>query len=338
MPLNLAINGFGRIGRLVLRAWFERGCPDCVHWSGINDLTDAATLAHMLRYDSTHGRFPGQVSYEDQQITIEGRTIPLSFEPDPARLAWQSQGVEVVLECTGHFRSRAAAEKHLQAGASRVIIAAAPFDPVDFLVVYGFNHEQIKEEYRIVSSVSCTTHALVPPLMVLDEHLGIESMMVTEVHAVTSDQHALDHVHRDLRRARACGSNIIPTTTSALGALRQLFPALADRMEGHSIRVPTPNVAMVEMTIQARRSIDAEALNQLFLEASGSRWQGVMAWTDEFLVSADFIHEPWSCVFDATQTRSLGNMHQVVLWYDNEWGYANRLLDLCLYMAKSGWR
>ncbi len=333
--LNLAINGFGRIGRLVLRAWFERGCPESIRWVGINDLTDAATLAHMLRYDSTHGRFPHRVEFEQDQLNISNYSIPLSFEPEPGRLPWVRQGVDVVLECTGHFRSRAAAEKHLKSGASRVIIAAAPFDPIDFLVVYGFNHEQIRNEHRILSSVSCTTHALVPPLIILQQHLGIVSMMVTEVHAVTSDQHALDHVHRDLRRARACGSNIIPTTTSALGALRQLFPELADRMDGHSIRVPTANVAMVEITIEACTRMDVAALNQLFLEASRLHWPGIMSWIHEPLVSSDFIHEPWSCVFDATQTRSLGNLHQVVLWYDNEWGYANRLLDLCLYLAKS---
>ncbi len=331
-PLRLAINGFGRIGRNVLRVWHERGAPAGLQFVAINDLADADTLAHLLRYDSTHGRFPGSVVVEEGVLQIDGASIQLLQVNSPENLPWAELGIDVVLECTGQFRRRAQAAMHLQAGAGRVIIGAAPFDTVDALIVYGVNHQELLPEHRIISSVSCTTHALLPLLTLLDQHVGLESVMVTEIHAVTSDQPSLDHVHRDWRRARASGQNIIPTTTSALGAVRQLMPQLAECLNGYSVRVPTAVVACVEICFIGLKPITVDALNYLFYKASQGSHADILGWTDEPLVSSDFLHQPWSCVLDATQTRQAGRQTQILAWYDNEWGYANRLMDLCLSM------
>ncbi len=330
-PLRVAINGYGRIGRHVLRAWYERGLSDQVQIVAINDLADAQTLAHLTRYDSTHGRFAGVVEVEDDHLLIAQQRIQVLSQPMPAALPWALLNVDVVLECTGRFRARAEAAQHLSAGAGRVVIGAAPFDRVDALIVQGINEAQLRPEHRVISSVSCTTHALMPLLLVLEAALGLESVMFTEVHAQTSDQPTLDHVHRDLRRARASGHNIVPTSTSALAAVRQLLPDLA--IEGHSLRVPTLVVAAVELNVCGRRTLSEAALNQCFLAASQEAYAGILGYTDEPLVSSDFIHQPWSCVFDATQTRRIGQQTRVLAWYDNEWGYANRLLELVQVMA-----
>ncbi len=334
-PLRIAINGFGRIGRHVIRAWYERGCPAAVEFIAINDLADPATLVHLLRYDSTHGRFPGEVGLLDSTLRLGQAGVRLLNQSIPEQLPWAELQIDVVLECTGQFRSRAQASAHLLAGAQRVVIGAAPFDTVDSLLVYGFNHHALRPEHRILSSVSCTTHALLPLLCLLDDHLDLDSVLFTEIHAVTSDQPSLDHVHRDVRRARSSGQNIIPTTTSALAAIRQLLPGLADCIDGHSIRVPTATVACVLVDFRGRKSMTAEEINTIFLQASRGAWRDILGWTDEPLVSSDFVHQAWSCVFDATQTRQAGQLSQILAWYDNEWGYANRLLDLCLAMAKA---
>ncbi len=330
-PLRVAINGYGRIGRHVLRAWHERGLTDQIEIVAINDLADAATLAHLTRYDSTHGRFATSVAVEDEHLLIAGQRIRVLSQAQPAALPWAQLAVDVVLECTGRFRARAEAAQHLSAGAGRVVIGAAPFDRVDALIVQGINEAQLRPEHRVISSVSCTTHALMPLLLILDAALGLESVMFTEVHAQTSDQPTLDHVHRDLRRARASGHNIVPTTTSALAAVRQLLPELA--IEGHSLRVPTLVVAAVELDVCSRRSLPVEVLNQRFLAASQGAYAGILGYTEEPLVSSDFVHQPYSCVFDATQTRQIGQQTRVLAWYDNEWGYANRLLELVQTLA-----
>lgn len=330
-PLRVAINGYGRIGRHVLRAWHERGARDRVHIVAINDVADALTLAHLTRYDSTHGRFAASVGVDGEYLHIDGQRIRVLAEAEPGKLPWAELAVDVVLECTGLFRSRAAAAEHLRAGAARVIIGAAPFDPVDALIVQGINEQDLRPEHQVISSVSCTTHALMPLLLLLDEALGLQSVLLTEVHAQTSDQPTLDHVHRDLRRARASGHNIIPTTTSALAAVRQLMPGLL--IEGHSLRVPTLVVAAVELNLCSRRRWPVAQINALFREASLGRYAGILAYTEDELVSSDFIHRPESCIFDATQTRQVGEQTRVLAWYDNEWGYACRLLELVLGMA-----
>jgi len=338
--LKIAINGYGRIGRNVLRAWVERGCPQDLQFVAINDLGDAHTLMHLTRYDSTHGRFTGHADLEAQALVItepihqQKYVIPLLQESMPEQLPWQTLEVDVVLECTGQFRAKAQAARHLQAGAKKVIIGAAPFDEVDATIVYGVNHQQLTHEQKIISSVSCTTHALVPLMKILDEAFGIESALMTEIHAVTSDQVLLDHTHRDLRRGRAAAHNIIPTTSSSIGALKRVLPHLADKIDGYSIRVPTLNVAAIDLSFVAQQAMTIEAINRLFKAKSVNEYQSILAYCDEWLVSSDFNHSPYSLIFDATETKVVGRQAKVLAWYDNEWGYANRLLDLCLVLAK----
>lgn len=333
---RVAINGFGRIGRNVLRAWFEN--PQNFHFDivAINDVADAETLLHLFKYDTTHGRFSGQVRLEQQAdhlyLQVEYGDVHAKVQvlncALPLDLPWAELGVDLVLECTGHFRSRAEATQHLTAGAGRVIIGAAPFDSVDAAIVYGVNHQQLTTADRIISGVSCTTQALVPLVKIIDDAFGIESALMTEIHAVTADQTVLDHVHRDLRRARASGQNIIPTTSSALGALKQVLPNMHDRIDGYSIRVPTLNVAAIDLNFVARSPISVATLNAALIEAAQQRYANIMQVTDEPLVSSDFNHSPYSLIVDLGQSMVVGQQAKVYAWYDNEWGYANRLLDL----------
>lgn len=334
---RVAINGFGRIGRNVLRAWFEN--PKNFHFEivAINDIADVETLVHLFKYDTTHGRFDGAVNIvqENDQIymTIDARQTQLKVQvlrqADPEKLPWQALNIDVVLECTGLFRSRMAATKHLTAGAKRVIIGAAPFDTVDAAIVYGVNHHELKSSDQIISSVSCTTQALVPLVKIIDDAFGIDTALMTEIHAVTADQSVLDHAHRDLRRARASGQNIIPTTSSALGALKQVMPKMENRIDGYSIRVPTINVAAIDLTFISKSPITSHSINQTLIQAAKYDYAEIMSVTDEALVSSDFNHSPYSLIVDLAQTMVVGHQAKVFAWYDNEWGYANRLLDLC---------
>lgn len=337
MALRIAINGYGRIGRNVLRAYFEAGANPALAFVAINDLGHAESLAHLTRYDSTHGRFNGEVELAnagtDKKLIINGHALHLFNEPQPEHLPWADLGIDLVLECTGQFRARADAAKHLSAGAKKVIIGAAPFDEVDATVVYGVNHHAIKPDHQIISSVSCTTHALVPLVKIIDEVFGIESGLMTEIHSVTSDQAVLDHTHRDLRRARAASHNIIPTTSSSIGALKRVLPEMGDRIDGYSLRVPTLNVAALDFSFVSQRAISAEKINQLFLEKSTTDYQNILAYCQTLLVSSDFNHTTHSLIFDATETRVVGRQAKVLAWYDNEWGYAHRLLDLCQVLA-----
>ncbi|MQW92946.1 type I glyceraldehyde-3-phosphate dehydrogenase [Acinetobacter wanghuae] len=334
---RIAINGFGRIGRNVLRAWFENPKDFNFEIVAINDVADVETLLHLFKYDSTHGRFPGQVdlsyeldhvymhvSYLDAKLKVE-----VLCEANPSNMPWDALKVDVVLECTGLFRSRSAATQHINAGAKRVIIGAAPFDTVDAAIVYGVNHQEVKETDQIISSVSCTTQALVPLVKIIDDAFGIESALMTEIHAVTADQSVLDHAHRDLRRARASGQNIIPTTSSALGALKRVMPKMEGRIDGYSIRVPTINVAAIDLTFISQSTITDHQLNEILMNAAHSNYKEIMSVTDEPLVSSDFNHSPYSLIVDLSQTMVVGKQAKVFAWYDNEWGYANRLLDLC---------
>lgn len=334
---RVAINGFGRIGRNVLRAWFENPKHFGFELVAINDVADVDTLVHLFKYDSTHGRFHGQVhvEYDHEQPFLCISTyqtqlrVQILQQSQPQNLPWETLNIDVVLECTGLFRSRAAATQHITAGAKRVIIGAAPFDTVDAAIVYGVNHHEVKVSDQIISSVSCTTQALVPLVKIIDDAFGIESALMTEIHAVTADQSVLDHAHRDLRRARASGQNIIPTTSSALGALKQVLPKMADRVAGYSIRVPTINVAAIDLSFVAQQQISVEMINQTLAHAARHAYAEIMQVTEEPLVSSDFNHSPYSLIVDLTQTMVVGQQAKVFAWYDNEWGYANRLLDLC---------
>ncbi|WP_151710706.1 type I glyceraldehyde-3-phosphate dehydrogenase [Acinetobacter brisouii] len=334
---RIAINGFGRIGRNVIRAWFEN--PKQFHFDivAINDIADIETLLHLFKYDSTHGRFKGNAEIVTEQgdhflaVQSAGQSLKIQVfrGSQPEQLPWDQLNIDVVLECTGLFRSREAATRHLNAGAKRVIIGAAPFDSVDIAVVYGVNHLDVKVSDQIISSVSCTTQALVPLVKILDDHFGIETALMTEIHAVTADQSVLDHAHRDLRRARAAGHNIIPTTSSALGALKRVMPKMADRIDGYSIRVPTINVAAIDLSFVAQKAVSIEQLHHVLKHAADTYYAEIMSVTDEVLVSSDFNHSPESLIVDFTQTMVVGRQAKVFAWYDNEWGYANRLLDLC---------
>lgn len=339
---RIAINGFGRIGRHVVRAWFESEQQFEFDIVAMNDIADIFTLAHLFKYDSTHGRFAGQVNIVQQeqsnilQIISKQRCLNIHVLQcaDPSQLTWANLNVDVVLECTGLFRSRQASSLHLQAGAKRVIIGAAPFDSVDISVVYGINHQDIQPHHQLISSVSCTTQALVPLVKILDETFHIDSALMTEIHAVTADQSVLDQAHRDLRRARASGHNIIPTTSSAIGALKQVLPHMANKIDGYSIRVPTINVAGIDLTFMAKHALSVQHINQCLIQASQTHYQRIMATVDEPLVSSDFNHSPYSLIADLTQTICVGQQAKVFAWYDNEWGYANRLLDLCQSLNK----
>ncbi|KEC84234.1 MULTISPECIES: type I glyceraldehyde-3-phosphate dehydrogenase [Acinetobacter] len=334
---RVAINGFGRIGRNVLRAWFEN--PKNFHFEivAINDIADVETLVHLFKYDTTHGRFDGAVNIVQEHgqlyMSIDARQIKLKVQilrqANPELLPWKDLNIDVVLECTGLFRSRAAATQHITAGAKRVIIGAAPFDTVDAAIVYGVNHHDVKASDQIISGVSCTTQALVPLVKIIDDAFGIDSALMTEIHAVTADQSVLDHAHRDLRRARASGQNIIPTTSSALGALKQVMPKMENRIDGFSIRVPTINVAAIDLTFIAKAPVTAHLINQILIQAAKYDYAEIMSVTDEQLVSSDFNHSPYSLIVDLNQTMVVGQQAKVFAWYDNEWGYANRLLDLC---------
>ncbi|MFH7764466.1 type I glyceraldehyde-3-phosphate dehydrogenase [Acinetobacter sp. BSP-28] len=334
---RVAINGFGRIGRNVLRAWFEN--PKDFHFDivAINDIADVETLVHLFKYDTTHGRFKGKVDVllQDEQIFLHISAglvqlkVQVFSQQQPEHLPWNDLNIDVVLECTGLFRSRAAATGHVTAGAKRVIIGAAPFDTVDAAIVYGVNHHEVKATDQIISSVSCTTQALVPLVKIIDDAFGIDTALMTEIHAVTADQSVLDHAHRDLRRARASGHNIIPTTSSALGALKRVMPKMEERIDGYSIRVPTINVAAIDLTFVAQSHVTAHKINEVLIKSARQDYAEIMDVTDEPLVSSDFNHSPYSLIVDLSQTMVVGHQAKVFAWYDNEWGYANRLLDLC---------
>ncbi|WPO66311.1 type I glyceraldehyde-3-phosphate dehydrogenase [Acinetobacter haemolyticus] len=334
---RIAINGFGRIGRNVLRAWFENPKQFQFEIVAINDVADVQTLVHLFKYDTTHGRFAGhvEIQIENQHIFLNIQSnqrqlkIQVFKQEQPELLPWKDLEIDVVLECTGLFRSRADATRHIEAGAKRVIIGAAPFDSVDAAIVYGVNHADVKATDQIISSVSCTTQALVPLVKIIDDAFGIDTALMTEIHAVTADQSVLDHAHRDLRRARASGQNIIPTTSSALGALKRVMPKMENRIDGYSIRVPTINVAAIDLTFVSHSPITVHKVNEILVKAAQSDYAQIMQVTDEDLVSSDFNHSPYSLIVDLTQTMVVGHQAKVFAWYDNEWGYANRLLDLC---------
>ena len=331
MGIQVGINGFGRIGRLVFRA--ARGTDlDVV---GINDLTDAGTLAHLLKYDSIHGRYPGQVAAERDAIVVDGRRIPVLAERDPAKLPWKQLGAKIVDESTGHFTSREGAAKHLEAGAERVIISAPATDP-DVTIVLGVNEKAYDPaKHRVVSNASCTTNCLAPVAKVLHDEFGIESGWMTTIHSYTNDQVTLDFPHKDLRRARAAGLSMIPTSTGAARAIGLVLPELKGRLDGYAMRVPTADVSVVDLSVRLRKATDAAAINAAMRRAAEGPLKGILEYCDEPLVSIDFLGNPHSSILDALSTKVMdGSFAKLLAWYDNEWGYSCRVVDLARLMGR----
>jgi glyceraldehyde 3-phosphate dehydrogenase len=332
MSVRLGINGFGRIGRLVMRAAVESGRND-VEVVGVNDLGPVETNAHLLRYDSVHGRFPAEVVVNGDSIDIGRGPIKVSAERDPAKLPWAELGVDVALECTGIFTKRDDAAKHLAAGAKRVLISAPAAD-ADLTVVFGVNHDKLKPEHKVVSNASCTTNCLAPVAKVLNEAIGIERGFMTTVHAYTGDQPVLDTLHKDLHRGRAAATSLIPTSTGAARAVGLVLPELAGKLDGTAIRVPTPNVSLIDLTFTASRATSVEEVNQAVTDAANGPLNGILAVNDVPLVSMDFNHDPASSTFDLTQTQVVdGTFVRVLSWYDNEWGFSNRMNDVAALLG-----
>ncbi|HUA51525.1 MAG TPA: type I glyceraldehyde-3-phosphate dehydrogenase [Candidatus Sulfotelmatobacter sp.] len=333
MAVRLAINGFGRIGRLVFRALYESKRND-VEIVGVNDLGPVKTNAQLLKHDSVHGTFPFDVKTGEDSIDVGRGPIKVTAERDPAKLPWKELGVDIALECTGIFTKREQAAKHIEAGAKRVLISA-PADGVDLTVVFGVNHDKLTKQHQVVSNASCTTNCLAPVAQVLHQAIGIEAGFMTTIHAYTSDQSLQDTLHKDIRRARAANLSMIPTSTGAARAVGLVLPELKGKLDGTAIRVPTPNVSLIDLTFTAARATSADAINQAIKQAADGRLRGVLAYTSEELVSVDFNHNPASSTFDLTQTQVIeGRFCRVLSWYDNEWGFSNRMLDTAAAMAK----
>ncbi len=334
MAVRVAINGFGRIGRLVLRAIVESGRKD-IQVVGINDLGSPEANAHLLRYDSVHGRLPVAVAVKGDVMTVGKSAIRVTAEKEPAKLPWKKLGVDIALECTGRFTDRASAAQHLAAGAKKVLVSA-PADGVDLTVVYGVNHDKLTRKHEVVSNASCTTNCLAPVAYVLNEAVGIVKGYMTTIHSYTGDQRTVDTLHKDLRRARAAALSMIPTSTGAAKAVGLVLPELKGKLDGTAIRVTTPNVSVVDFKFVARKKTDAKAINAAIVKAAKGRLKGVLGTNDEPLVSIDFNHCPYSSMFDLTQTQVIdGDFVRVLSWYDNEWGFSNRMADTALAMANA---
>jgi glyceraldehyde 3-phosphate dehydrogenase len=333
---RVAINGFGRIGRLVARAILER--PDCgLDLVSVNDLADAEANAWLFSHDSVHGKFPGRVETDGNDIIVDGKRIHVTAEKDPAKLPHKANEIDIALECTGFFTDRAGGEAHIQAGAKRVLISA-PAKGVDLTVVYGVNDDKLKPEDRIVSNASCTTNCLAPVAKVLNDALGIQRGLMTTVHAYTNDQKILDQIHKDLRRARAAAMSMIPTTTGAARAVGEVLPELKGKLDGSAIRVPVPDGSIIDLTFDSGRPTTRDEVNQILKTASESeRLKGILVYSDDPLVSVDIVHTPASSTVDSLETAVLdGTLVRVVSWYDNEWGFSNRMVDTAHAMGQLG--
>jgi len=333
MALTLGINGFGRIGRLVLRALLERD-DDSASIAAVNDLTSAQTLAHLFKYDSVHGRYNGDVRVEGNSLRIDDLVIPVLSERDPGNLPWGDLGCDLVVESTGFFRSRSAAEKHLAAGARKVVISAPAKDQVDATVVLGVNDDLLTGREEIVSNASCTTNCIAPMIKVLDDAFGVTQGLMTTVHAYTSDQRIQDAPHRDLRRARAAAYSIVPTTTGAAKAVGLVLPHLQGKLDGMALRVPIPDGSLTDLTVQVNGSPTAEKVNAAFSTAASSAFSGIVAYCSAPIVSIDIVHDPHSVIFDSLATMVQGSTVKVLGWYDNEWGYSNRVVDVALRLME----
>jgi glyceraldehyde 3-phosphate dehydrogenase (phosphorylating) len=332
MAIKIGVNGFGRIGRNFLRAARARGAE--FDFVAVNDITDAATLAHLLRYDSVLGRFQGDVRVADDAISVDGDPIRVIAERDPANLPWKELGAQIVIESTGRFTKREDAQKHIEAGAEKVIISA-PAKGEDITIVMGVNDDAYDPaNHNIVSNASCTTNCVAPMAKVLDDAFGIDQGYMTTVHAYTNDQQILDLPHKDLRRARAAAINVIPTSTGAAKATGLVLPHLKGRLDGIAMRVPVANGSVTDLVATVRRDVDEDEVNAAFRTASeGARLRGLLTYTEDPIVSSDIVHSPASCTFDALSTMAMGRLVKVIGWYDNEWGYSNRLVDLVELVA-----
>ncbi len=330
MAIKIGINGFGRIGRLVFRRCLELGGFDFV---GINDLTDAKTLAHLLKYDSVHGRFNGDIAVEGDDIIVNGDRIKITAERDPAKLNWGKLGAEVIIESTGAFRTQEACMKHVEAGAKKVILTVPPKGEVDGMVVLGVNDDVLTGEEKVLSNASCTTNCLAPMVKVLNDSFGVEKGFMTTVHSYTNDQNVLDLPHSDLRRTRAAAVSIIPTSTGAAKAVGKIIPELSGKIDGFALRVPTPDGSITDLVATLKKEVTVEEINAAFKEAANGPMKGILEYTEDPIVSADIIGNPHSNIFDSLLTMANGNFVKVVGWYDNEYGYSCRVVDLIKKIA-----
>jgi len=335
MSVKVAINGYGRIGRNIMRALYESNRTDEISIVAINDLGDANTNAHLTQYDTAHGTFPGTVAVDGGDLLVNGDRVRVYAERDPSKLPWAELGVDVVMECTGFFRSKETAGAHITAGAKKVVISA-PGQNVDNTIVYGVNHDSLQASDDIISNASCTTNCLAPLAKVLNDSIGIKHGLMTTIHAYTNDQVLTDVYHSDLRRARSATMSQIPTSTGAAAAVGLVLPELKGKLDGFSMRVPTINVSVVDLTFTASRDTSVEEVNAAIKAASEGNMKGVLAYNDAPLVSIDFNHNPHSSIFDASLTKVMeGNLVKVLSWYDNEWGFSNRMLDTTLVLVNA---
>ena len=336
MAIKVGINGYGRIGRNILRALYEGKRGNDLKIVAINDLGDANTNAHLTRYDTVHGRFPGEVQVEGDAMVVNGDRIRVVAQRDPSKLPWGELGADFVLECTGLFTSKAKASAHLTAGAKKVVISAPGGDDVDATIVYGVNHNVLKSTQTVISNASCTTNCLVPVVKVLHDKIGVVNGIMTTIHSYTNDQVLTDVYHSDLRRARSATQSQIPTKTGAAAATGLVLPELKGKLDGYSIRVPTINVSLVDLTFNAKRATTVEEVNKAIKDAAAGPLKNVLAYSEALLVSSDFNHDPHSSIFDATLTKIIdGTLVKVFSWYDNEWGFSNRMLDTTLAWSKA---
>ncbi|ATB47172.1 type I glyceraldehyde-3-phosphate dehydrogenase [Corallococcus macrosporus] len=335
MATRIAINGFGRIGRCILRAVLSR--KEDLEIVAINDLDKPAALAHLFKYDSVHRTWPGTVKATEKGIVVDGKEITVTAEKDPTALPWKSLNVDVVLECTGRFTARDAAEKHLKAGAKKVIISAPAKGP-DITIAYGINHNEYDPaKHHVISNASCTTNCLAPIAKVLVDNFGIEKGLMTTVHSYTNDQRILDLTHEDMRRARAAALSMIPTSTGAAKAIGEVIPQLKGKMHGLAVRVPTPNVSLVDLTVNTEKKVTAEAVIEAFRKAAEGPLKGVLEFSDALTVSVDYNGNPHSAIFDSTNCFVMGdNLLKVMAWYDNEWGFSNRMVDTAKFLVSKG--
>jgi len=338
MSLRIAINGYGRIGRCILRALYESTSYGGLRIAAINDLADLPTLAHLTRFDSTHGRFLGAVEFEAEQLIIENEPIAVSREAEISRLPWRENSIDLVMECSGAFTDRKRAEGHLAAGSDRVLFSQPAEPSVDATVVFGINHQQLSKDARILSNASCTTNCIVPVLATLDEKLGVTSGVVTTIHSAMNDQPVIDSFHHnDLRRTRSAMQSIIPVDTELAKGIERILPQLEGKLRAQAIRVPTVNVSVMDLTVIVDKTIDENSLNELFREQADKLPPNIMGVTEEPLASCDFNHDPRSVIVDLTQTRiAPGRLVKLLLWFDNEWAYANRMLDLAQFLHDRG--
>ncbi|REL32136.1 erythrose-4-phosphate dehydrogenase [Thalassotalea euphylliae] len=335
MPINIAINGFGRIGRSVARALFETGRQLQLNLVAINELADAKGIAHLFKYDTTHGRFPFAVNYEQDNLIVAGSKVAISHEADLDKLPWQKEQVDIVLDCTGKFASQADGQQHIAQGAKKVLYSHPASHDIDQTIIYGINHQQLTAADNVVSNGSCTTNCIVPVIKVLDDKFGVESGAITTIHSSMHDQQVIDAYHSDLRRTRAASQSIIPVDTKLALGIERILPELKGRFEAIAVRVPTINVTAMDLSVTVNSDVSIDDINQAIMAAQQNGLAGILGYTEEPLVSVDFNHDPHSCIVDGTQTRvSHKRLVKMLVWCDNEWGFANRMLDTASEMAK----